>query len=370
MLEQRNPVPVRTIAVTIGMVVATLVALYIVRALARIEALLLIAAFFAVVLTPAVNWVHRHVHLRRALSTLVVYLVLFASVIGMLYLFIRPLVNEVGNFSNDFPRYVTEVRSGKGSIGKLVKRYKLDNWVERNRDKIQEGLSRVGTGAVSVVRSVGVAVALLLTVAVLAFMLILYGPDMLAGATGILSPPRRDRVRAVGRDCARAVSGYVVGNVLISVIAAFVTFFSLLGFGVPFSGVLALWVGFADLIPLIGATLGAIPTVAVAFLHSVTAGVGMTIVFIVYQQFENHVIQPAVMSKTVQLNQLFVLVAALAGVELFGLIGALLAIPVAGVIQVIVRDIYDHRHGSLKDEPTVGVDEVPVSTAEPDLPAL
>jgi predicted PurR-regulated permease PerM len=153
---------------------------------------------------------------------------------------------------------------------------------------------------------------------------------------------------------------------LISVIAAMVTFFSLLGLGVPFQGVLALWVGFADLIPLVGATLGAIPTIAVAFLHSVTAGIVMTIVFIVYQQFENHVIQPAVMNKTVQLNQLFVLVAALAGVELFGLVGALLAIPAAGVIQVIVRDIYDHRKGALKDEPTIGTDEIPVSELEPE----
>src|SRR3954467_13541519 len=219
MLEQPNPVPVRTIAVTIAMVLATLVALFIVRALARIEALLLIAAFFATVLAPAVGRFHRRLHLRKALSTLIVYIILFGSIVGTLYLFNHPLYNEVRQFSDDFPTYVTDARAGKGPIGKLIKRYKLDDWVERNRDKIQEGLSRVGTGAVSVVRSVGVAVALLLTVAVLAFMLILYGPDMLAGATGMLSPPRQERVRAVGRDCARAVSGYVVGNVLISVIA-------------------------------------------------------------------------------------------------------------------------------------------------------
>jgi predicted PurR-regulated permease PerM len=365
-LEQPNPVPVRTIAVTIGMVLATLVGLYIITTLARIEALLLIAAFFATVLTPPVDWMQRRLHLRRALSTLLVYIVLFGSVIGMLYLFIRPLVDEVQQFSNDFPAYVSEVRAGKGTIGRLVKRYKLDQWVEKNRDKIQQAVSRVGTGAISVVRGVAVAVALLLTVMVLSFMMILYGPDMLAGATGMLSPPNRQRVRAVGRDCARAITGYVFGNLLISVIAGVVTFFSLLGFGVPFAGVLALWVGFADLIPLVGATLGAIPTVGVAFLHSITAGIGMAIVFIVYQQFENHVIQPVVMAKTVQLNQLFVLVAALAGVELFGLVGALLAIPAAGVIQVIVRDVYDHRKGRLKEEPTVGTDEIPVSELEPE----
>jgi predicted PurR-regulated permease PerM len=365
-LEQPNPVPVRTIAVTIGMVLATLVGLYLITTLARIEALLLIAAFFATVLMPPVNWVQSRLHLRRALSTLVVYLLLFGAVVGMLYLFIRPLVNEVTQFSDDFPTYVSDARAGRGTIGRLVKRYKVDQWVDKNKTKIQQGLTRVGTGAVSVVRGVAVAVALLLTVAVLAFMMILYGPDMLAGATGMLSPPNRDRVCAVGRDCARAITGYVFGNLAISFIAGAVTFGSLLGFGVPFAGVLALWVGFADLIPLVGATLGAIPTVAVAFLHSITAGIGMTIVFIVYQQFENHVIQPVVMNKTVKLNQLFVLVAALAGVELFGLVGALLAIPAAGVIQVIVRDLYDHRKGALEEEPTVGVDEIPVSELEPE----
>ncbi len=366
MLEQPKPVPVRTIAVTIGMVLATLVGLYLVITLARIEALLLIAAFFAVVLTPPVNWVARHLRLRRALSTLGVYLVLFVALVGLLYVFIRPLVDEVGQFSDDFPTYVADARAGRGTVGRLVKRYKLDQWVDKNKAKIQEGVTRVGTGAISVVRGVAVAVALLLTTLVLSFMMILYGPDMLEGATGMLSPPNRDRIRAVGRDCAKAITGYVFGNLAISFIAGAVAYFTLLGLGVPFAGVLGLWVGFADLIPLVGATLGAIPAVGVAFLHSVTAGIVMTVVFIVYQQFENHVLQPVIMNKTVQLNQLFVLVAALAGVELFGLVGALLAIPAAGVIQVIVRDIYDHREGALKEEPTIGADEVPMSEVEPE----
>src|SRR5207245_912644 len=160
-----------------------------------------------------------------------VFLILFGAVIGMLYLFIRPLIDEVQQFSHDFPTYVRDARAGKGPVGHLIKRYKLDNYVERNKDKIQEAVSRVGTGAIS-----------------------------------------------------------------------------LLGLGVPFSGVLALWVGFADLIPLVGATLGAIPTVGVAFLHSITAGIVMIVVYVVYQQFENHVLQPVIMARTVQLNQLFVLV--------------------------------------------------------------
>jgi hypothetical protein len=119
-------------------------------------------------------------------------------------------------------------------------------------------------------------------------------------------------------------------------------------------------VGFADLIPLVGATLGAIPTIGVAFLHSTTAGIGIVIFYIVYQQFENHVLQVQIMSRTVDINQLFVLVSVLVGVELFGILGALLAIPAAGVMQVIVRDLWDHRAGKPKDEPTIGEDRVPV----------
>src|SRR4029079_16776470 len=111
------------------------------------------------------------------------------------------------------------------------------------------------------------------------------------------------------------------------------------------------------LIPLVGATLGAVPTIIVALLHSTTAGIIMTIVFIVYQQFENHVLQVTIMSRTVKLNPLAVLVSVLIGVELYGFLGALLAIPAAGVVQVVVRDLYDEHGGRLNAEPTVGASE-------------
>src|SRR5213082_1850700 len=110
---------------------------------------------------------------------------------------------------------------------------------------------------------------------------------------------------------------------------------------------------------MVGATLGAVVSAAVAFIYSIAAGIGMLIIYIVYQQFENHVLQVKIMARTVRLNPLVVLVSVLIGVELFGLLGALLAIPAAGVIQVIARDIYDSRRGGLKPEPTIGEDEVP-----------
>jgi predicted PurR-regulated permease PerM len=113
----------------------------------------------------------------------------------------------------------------------------------------------------------------------------------------------------------------------------------------------------------VGATLGAIPTVGVAFLHSVPAGIATVIFYVVYQQFENHVLQVTIMSKTVNLNPLTVLISILVGVEGFGILGALLAIPVAGVLQVVARDIYDVHRGRFKEEPTVGEAEIPISEA-------
>ena len=359
-MEQR-PVPVKTILVTIGLVLASLASIYLLFLLSHILTLLVIAGFFAIVLTPPVELLRRHLRLSKGLATTVVFLGLIGLVVGLLYSFIRPLVDQTQEFVDNFPEYVTEAREGRGPVGKLVKRYDLDRRIEANRDRLNEALSSSTNTAVQVAQKIFAGLVSLVTVLVLAVLMILYGPDLLSSGLGALSPPKRARVKAVAVDCGRAITGYVMGNLLISVVAGTVTFIALWAFGVPFRGVLAIFVAFTDLIPLVGATLGAIPTIFVSFLHSTTAGIGMLVVYIVYQQFENHVLQVAIMSKTVHINQLVVLVSVLIGVELLGILGALLAIPLAGVLQVIVRDMWDHRRGRLKDEPTIGEDEVPVS---------
>jgi predicted PurR-regulated permease PerM len=133
--------------------------------------------------------------------------------------------------------------------------------------------------------------------------------------------------------------------------------------------VVALFVGFADLIPLVGATLGAVVAIAVAALHSLPAALVVLVFFVVYQQAENHLLQPVIMSRTVQLSALTVTIAILLGVELLGFLGALFAIPVAGILHVIGRDLYDGYRGQLKTEPTIGQQRVPMSSpAVPDRP--
>lgn len=361
--------------VGIALVVATYLTLRAIVMLAHILTLLVVAAFFAIVLTPAVDLFRRKLHVSRGLSTAIVFIVGIAIFSALLYAFIRPLVDEGREFADNFPTYVSEAREGRGPAGDLVKRYNLDERLRDAQAGIEESLANAGGGALRVAGKVLGGVVSGLTVLVLTLLMVLYGPDILKTSLAAFNPTNRRRIKAVASDCARALTGYVMGNLLISVIAGTLTFVALVIFGVPFAAVLALWTAFTDLIPLVGATLGAIPTIGVAFLHSTSAGIGMLIFYVIYQQFENHVLQVAIMSKTVHINQLFVLVSVLIGVELLGFLGALLAIPAAGVIQVIARDLWDERVGRLKDEPTIGSDEIPMSEIvrnddpdDPDLP--
>ena len=360
-VAERRQVPIRAIAATIAMVLATALGLVLVTKLTRILTWVVIAAFFAVILNPVVGFLERRLGGRRGIAVLLTFLLGIALAAGILYLFIRPLVEQTNHFVDNFPRYVSDAKAGKGPVGDLVKRYKLDEYVDKNQQKFKDALSSGAKPALGVARVIANTLAALVTIVVLTALMLVEGPKMLDNAVGALPAARRDRVRKVAADCVRSVTGYVAGNLLISLIASAITFVTLTILDVPFASVLALWVFFADLIPLVGATLGAIPAILVALIHSPTDAVIVLVVYIVYQQVENHFLQVSIMAKTVKLNPLVVLVSVLIGVELAGFLGALLAIPFAGVIQVISRDLYDHawRH---KVEPTIGPDEIPLST--------
>jgi predicted PurR-regulated permease PerM len=162
----------------------------------------------------------------------------------------------------------------------------------------------------------------------------------------LLGPEREERWRNVGHDIYRTVGGYVTGNLLISLIAGGSATIVLAIMGVPYSVALGLVVAFLDLIPLAGATLALLIVGTVAFLHTIIAGIVVVAYFIAYQQIENHFLQPVIYGRTVQLSPLAVLIAVLIGAELAGILGALAAIPVAGAIQVLIRDWLRHRRAA------------------------
>ncbi len=328
--------------------------------LRRIVSWVVIAAFFATILNPLVDALTR-LRIRRGIATSIVFLLGVAAFAGLIYTFVRPIYDAGQSFARDIPGFVERARNGEGRVGELIKRYNIDEKVAENAPKLQDALSNAGAPAVRTAQRVASGLLALLTILVLSFLMLLEAPSILAAFLALLSPPARVQVRRIGQDVARAVTGYMAGNLLICLIAGMTTWIFLSIVKVPFAGVLGLWVGFADLLPLVGATIGAIPTIAIAFLHSTGAGIAVVLWYIAYQQIENHILQPVVMSRTVKLNPLLVLLSVLVGVELAGFVGALLAIPAAGAIQVVVRDLWDERQARLKPVPTVGTDEIPIT---------
>jgi len=183
---------------------------------------------------------------------------------------------------------------------------------------------------------------------VLVLLLLLEGPKMRVGVLGLMSPARAERYSRVARDVNRSVAGYMLGNLLTSLIAGVVVLVALMLTGVPFPFLWALWVALVDFLPMIGGALAGIPVVLFATGHSLTAGIITLAVFLIYTQIENHVLNPIVMSRTVRVNPLLVLLSVLVGASIGSWIGgifgafvaALIAIPAAGAIQVLVREVW------------------------------
>src|SRR5205814_6932531 len=198
----------------------------------------------------------------------------------------------------------------------------------------------------SVAKGVVTAVLATVTIVFMTFFMLLEGPNWIERFFSLLKPASRTRWHAVGHDIYRTVGGYVTGNLLISLIAGALTAIVLAIMGVPYAIALGLIVGILDLIPLAGATIAAVIVGGVAFIHPVPAGIVVVAFFIVYQQVENHILQPVVYGRTVQLSPLAVLISVLIGAELAGVLGALAAIPVAGTLQVVFLDWLRHRRAA------------------------
>ena len=334
----------RTVLVVIAILLAVAAVLRILWISRQVVAWIFIALFLALALNPAVDLVERRLGGRRGLATGIVFVAALLAIAGIGALFIPTLVNQVNDFANKVPDYLDDLTKGRGRLGFLQTKYHL---VDKARQALEEGgaskLFGLSGTALAVTKGVVTAIVATLTIAFMTFFMLLEGPAWVERGFGLIAPESQPRWRAVGRDIYRTVGGYVTGNLLISLIAGTTTTIVLLIMGVPYAVALGLVVGILDLIPLAGATIAAIIVGIVAFLHSIVAGIVVVAFFIVYQQVENHLLQPVVYGRTVQLSPLAVLISVLIGAELAGVLGALAAIPVAGSLQVILREFLRSR---------------------------
>ena len=340
-------VPLPTIIVTIALVVVVYLAGKLLYILRESILLVLVAGFLALVLNPLVVAVQKKVR-RRGLAVIVVSLWGVAVFAGFAVLFGRPLVGGVTNLANGLPGYLNKVEHGRGWVGELVRRYQLENWARANSSKlvtVAENLSRpalaVGKGALTVLFVLG-------TTFILVFLFLLEGPKLKRGLLEAVPAERSARYQHLGAEISRSLSGYVLGDFLTSLVAGVVVFVTLEVLSVPYALIWAVWVALVDFLPSIGGALAGIPTVLFALTRSFTAAAITAVVFLVYQQVENRLLNPVIMSRTVKVNPLLVLVAVLIGADLGNWLGgtfaafvaALLAIPAAGVVQVVAREIW------------------------------
>jgi predicted PurR-regulated permease PerM len=334
----------RTVLVVLGIILAAVVMIRIVQAAQGVLIWVGVAVFLALALNPAVEWLLGRGVPRRGLAVGITFVAALLVIAALAATIVPTVVDQVNDFVDAVPGYVEDLTAGRGRLGFLERDYHI---TERVRDALSEGgaskvLGLSGT-AVAVTKGVVTAVVAVLTIAFLTFFMLLEGPKWVERLYSLLPEEKQSRWRGIGDQIYRTVGGYVTGNLLISLIAGIASTGVLTILGVPYALALGLLVAILDLIPLAGATIAAVAVSTVAFLDSVQSGIIVLIFFIVYQQLENHVLQPIVYGRTVQLSPLAVLIAVLIGAELAGVVGALAAIPVAGTIQVILLDWLAHR---------------------------
>jgi predicted PurR-regulated permease PerM len=341
---------VRNIVRIVLVVVCVAIVLYLLWLLRKPISWLLISIFLAVALSPVVNRLNRR--MKRGFAIALTYLGLLLVPILLISLIVPPLITEANNFAENVPQYaddVTEFVQENERLREINQDYDITGKLEEEAGKLPERLG----GAAGTLRDIGFGIVnslfALLTILVMTAFLLGSGGRWRDQIIGSRPPEQRERRRRSLDHMASAVSGYVAGALTIAVIAGTATFIVLTILGVPFSGPLAVMAGLMSLIPMVGATIAAVLIgVVTLFEDFPTATIIWAIWAIVYQQLENNLIQPQIQKRTVNVHPFITIVAVLFGGTLLGVMGAIVAIPVAASIQILVREYVDLRTLSLK----------------------
>lgn len=341
---------VRAIIRIVLVTAAVFAGLCLVYLLRSVVGLVLVALFFALAIVPAVNWLDDR-RVPRWLAILMVYLGIGAGIFGVGLLVVPPLVSGVNDLSQNLDGYVSDLRQNH-TFRDYDDKYNITDNLSKQAQNLP---AKLGTAA-GTLRDVTVGVfsrfVQLFALLVITFFLLMDGRRIVEFGYRQMSVQREARMRAIAKDISEAISGYVFGNFVISLLAGVVTYLTLSLLNIPFAVPLAVLFGFFDLLPLVGATLGGILVgIVVAFVSFPTGLIAWVAVLLIYQQIENNLIQPYVYGQTVQIHPLVVIVAVLIGSSLLGILGALVAIPAAAALQSMVRDYWRFRHETLPDAP-------------------
>ena len=331
-------------AVTVGVLGVLLLAwgAYLV---ADVLVVVLIAGFLATGLDPAVRWIERHTPAPRGIAVAVVVLTV-ATLLAMFAVFGVPgLVSQANELRQDAPQYAEQLRDAHPALADLDQRM---GWVALvKRGASDSAMTPARDGLINLARGVLHAVIATVTCMVLTIYFLARFASLKRTAYRLIPRSRRARAGLLIDEILERIGGYVLGNLVTSLVAGIAAYIVLQALGVPHALPLALFVALTDLIPLVGAPLGAALSSAVALTVSMPAGLIALGFFFVYQQFENVILVPHVMRRTVNVSPVATIVAILIGAALLGVLGALLAVPVAAAIQLIASAVWVPRQEAL-----------------------
>ncbi|GAA3748408.1 AI-2E family transporter [Plantactinospora mayteni] len=306
-----------------------------VRNAGSVLVLVFIALFLAIGLHPAVVRL-RSWGLPRGVAVTAVTLTLLAVITGAVYALVPPVVSQTGELIGQVPDYVTELRRND-AVNDLIVQYDLAGRIESAATT--ENITRALGGVFGAAGFIFGAVFNVVTVIVLTIYFMATFDRLRDLGYGLVPATRRDRVRLIGDEILAKVGAYMVGALAIALLAGVSTFVFAIVVGLAYPFALAVVVAICDLIPQIGATIGAVVISLVGFATDVPTGIACVVFFLIYQQLENYLVYPRVMRRSVQVNDVAAIVAALLGVALFGVIGALVAIPAVAAIQLVLREV-------------------------------
>ena len=366
----------RTIVRVFFTLVVLVVLLYVLYLVRSVVGLVCIAIFLSVALGPAVDRIKR-LKLPRAVSILGVFLGMFLAIFLIGLIVVPPIVNEVEAFAGDVPSYIDDIRSNK-TLREYDDKYKITKKLEEQAKNLPSKLGQAAGALQAVTVGVFSTVIQLVTVLTITFFLLLDGGRIVNFILAQVRPEHQDRLRQVAFDIYSATGGYVAGALALATAAGIGTYIILSILGVPFAVPLAVLMAFFDLIPLVGSTIGGVLVGVVTVFGDFPGDTIIWVIYVVaYQQVENSVFQPFVYRRAVNLHPLAVITAILVGSKLLGVLGALVAIPIAAAIQIALKDLWHNRSSGVVgtsgepiparggDEPPRKVELPPGTAADP-----
>lgn len=332
----------RTVIRVMIMVVLTILGLAALNKVSDALILVFTAFFLAVALNAPVHWISEHLPGKRrgsrTLATAISFLIVVGILAGIVALIVPPAVKQVSSFVKAAPQMVENLRDKNSALGRFVHDNNLEGAVSNLSDDISEVAKNSGSSAITTVSTVGTALIGALTVIVMTFMMLVEGPRWISLGRKLIGDDNRERVTNVVTGMYNVVRGYVNGQVTLAFIAAIMLLPAMLLLHVPYAGALAPLVFLCGLVPMIGHYVGATLVTLVALSHSWVSALLILGYYILYQQIENYVVQPRIQANATNMSPLLVFASVIIGVNLGGILGGLVAIPVAGCLRIILID--------------------------------